>query len=370
VPDLVSVAVSLSLVLATSLAGPPKLPPMPGQSTPSPEPTPTKPDATKPDATKPSATKPTTPPPAKPAPAAPAKPEPAPVPPTGPAAAPATVPTPSFSPPVYVEPPQPDVATVPPPAAAPAESNEPAPSSNRRVPLPDADKAEEEAAVKKMPPPSRPPYRGIALFAGAGAMFAVALAEQIASHVIVKRRCIEPVAKQAEMTDPFDDETDAEEIGNAIIECVPGVLPVVALRVNSDLALVAMIGMATAGAILRADRTAYDHAFAMKRNAKIARLRGAGIGLIAVGATTWLTLGPASWGVLAKCDDAKCATRARAMGFSMRDVGAVFVAAGAAMLAFSETYRRKHEAYSRERAILWAPAIGRGYAGISLMQRF
>jgi len=236
------------------------------------------------------------------------------------------------------------------------------------TPLPGDDDA--ATPMKKMPPPSRPPYRGIALFAGAGAMFAVALAEQIASHVIVKRRCIEPVAKQAAMTDPFDDETDAEEIGNAIIECVPGVLPVVALRVNSDLALIAMIGMATAGAILRADRTAYDHAFASKRNNKIARLRGAGIGLIAVGATAWLTLGPASWGLLAKCDDAKCATRARAMGFSMRDVGAVLVAGGAAMLAFSETYRRKHEAYSRERAILWAPAIGRGYAGVSLMQRF
>ena len=229
---------------------------------------------------------------------------------------------------------------------------------------------EDEAPVKKMPPPSRPPYRGIGLFVGAGVTFGIALAEQIASHVIVKRRCINPVAEQANMTDPFDDETDAEEIGNAIIQCVPGILPVVALRVNSDLALVAMIGMATAGAMLRADRTAYDDAFASRRQNKIARLRGAGIGVIAVGATAWLTLGPASWGVLAKCGSAKCAGRARVMSFTTRDLGAVLVAAGAAMLAFSETYRRKHELYSRERAIMWAPSIGRGYAGVSLMQRF
>lgn len=236
------------------------------------------------------------------------------------------------------------------------------------APLPSVD--DDEAPAKKLPQSKRPPYKGIGLFIGASATFAVALAEQIAAHVIVKRRCIEPVAAQTQMTDPFDDQTDAEEIGNAVISCVPGILPVVALRVNSDLALVAMIGMVTAGAWLRAERVAYDDAFASRSQPKIGRLRGAGIGLIAVGAVTWLTMAPASWGILAKCDDAKCATRARAMGFAFRDVGAVLVAAGAGMLAFSETYRRKHEHFSRERALLWAPAIGRGFAGITLQQRF
>jgi len=229
---------------------------------------------------------------------------------------------------------------------------------------------EDATPTKTMPPPLRPPYRGIGLFVGAGVTLGIAIAEQVVSHVIVKRRCIEPVAEQAAMDDPFDDETDVEDLGNAILSCLPGVLPVVALRVNSDLALVAMIGMATAGAVLRGERDAYDDAFASRRSTKIPRLRGAGIGLVAVGALTWLTLGPASWGVLAKCDDARCAGGARVMGFASRSIGASFVAAGAAMLGYSESYRRRHEGFSRERALLWSPVMGRQMVGASLQGRF
>lgn len=351
----------VSLVMAAAVAGPPKLPPMPGQSA-APEPTPL------------SAKLPTQPKPAAPAPAAPTATAATPVaaPPSASTAAPATspgsppasatVPAPSFSG-RDAEPPQP---TVPAPRAP--RDGEGASPRMGPAPLPGGDPEVEPA--KKLPPPLRPPYRGIGLFVGASVSFGFALAEQIVAHVIVKRRCIEPVAEQAAMTDPFDSDTDAEEVGNAVITCVPGVLPVVALRVNSDIALLAMIGMATAGAIYRAERVAYDDAFASRKQARISRLRGAGIGLVAVGALTWLTMSPAAWGVLAKCDDAKCASRARVMGFLTRDAGAVLVASGAAMLGFSETYRRKHEHFSRERALLWAPTFGRGLVGISVQQRF
>lgn len=378
-PLLVSDVVMLwgSLALASVMAGPPKLPPMPGQGAPAPDPVtaklPTQPTPAKPTAT----AKPSAPAPAKPtAPAPDASSTPAATP--APSATTTTdVPPPTFVPP-NAEPPQPEPATNGPPPRDGAGASPPMRDDRGRDDRGRDDRGrgdrlpggDDDTPVKKMPPPLRPPYKGIGLFTGAGVMLGVALAEQIASHVIVKRRCIEPAAEQAAMTDPFDDDSDVEDVGNAIIKCVPGVLPVIALRVNSDLALVAMIGMATAGAILRAERIAYDDVFAGRMSKRIPKLRGAGVGLIAVGAATWLTLGPASWGVLAKCDDAKCAGRARAMGFTTRTIGAALVAAGAAMLGFSESYRRKHEHFNRERALLWAPMFGRGLAGVSVQQRF
>lgn len=359
-----------SLVVASAMMGPPKLPPMPGQSTPPEEPAPQTPKPPGATAKLPGA--PTAKPKAvTPAPAQPATP-------TGPAAAqPPTPKTPAGSGSGFevpnAEPPQPEPIAKPPapsPSKPPRAGEGASPSMNPAGGPPMLPGADPSTTRPKLPPPSRPPHRGIGLFVGAGTAFAVALAQQIAGHIIVKRRCIEPVAEQSAMTDPFDSDTDAEEIGNAIIECVPGVLPIVALRVNSDLALLAAVGMATAGAVLRGERQAYDDAFASRMSKRIPALRGAGIGLVAGGALTWLTLGPASWGVLAKCDNAKCASRARAMAFISRDVGVALAAAGAGMLAFSESYRRRHEAFSRERALLWAPVVGRGFAGISLMQRF
>lgn len=230
--------------------------------------------------------------------------------------------------------------------------------------LPSADDGD---APKKMPPPLRPPFRGIGLFVGAGVTFAVALSEQIAGHVLVKRRCIDPVARESMMV---DDTQAAEELGNAVVRCLPGVVPAIALRVNSDLALLATIGMATAGAMIRAERTSYDHAFANRKQKNIPALRGAGVGLIAGGVITWFTLGPAAWALLSKCGTAKCATRSRAMAFVTRDIGAVMAASGAAMLGFAESYRRHHERFSRERAIMYAPIFGRGMAGLGVSGKF
>jgi hypothetical protein len=226
---------------------------------------------------------------------------------------------------------------------------------------------EGEDAPRKMPPPLRPPYKGIGLFVGASVTFAVALSEQIAGHILVKRRCIDPVARESMMV---DDTQAAEELGDAVVRCLPGVVPAVALRINSDLALLATIGMVTAGAMLRAERKAYDDAFADRRQKNIAALRGAGIGLIAGGVITWFTLGPTAWALLSKCGTAKCATHARAMAFSTRDVGAVLAAAGAGMLGFAESYRRHHERFARERAIMFAPTFGRGMAGLGVTGRF
>jgi hypothetical protein len=186
--------------------------------------------------------------------------------------------------------------------------------------------------------------------------------------VLVKRRCIDPVAEQSMMEDPVEEEV--EQIGEAIVSCVPGVLPAIALRVHSDLALVSAISMAAAGAVLRGQRDAFDHVYASKRRNDIAKLRWAGVGLILGGVVTYLVTAPTAWGVLAKCDTAKCASRMRIMAFATRDVSAVLIAGGAGMLGYAEGYRRAHEKFGREKALSFSPSFGRGFAGLSLSGRF
>jgi hypothetical protein len=359
-----------ALLCIAGLLGPPKLPPMPGQdmqaqpkpTTPAAKPsTPAKTPAKTPSTTKPTtpAAKPTTP---ATTPASPPAGEPPP-----PAFAPEPVGTPEDPfqlPDAKAEPPQPE------PTAAPPASSDTKPSRRpgAREPLGPEIRGDAERETPKIPPPKRPPFSGVGLFAGAGVSFAIAISEQVVAHVLVKRRCIDPVVEQGRVEDPPEEE--AEQIGNAIIKCAPGVLPAIALRVHSDLALLSLIGMAAAGAMLRGQRDAYDHAFKSRSRKDIAKLRWAGVGMIAGGAVVYLVTGPTAWGILAKCDTGKCATRARIMGFTTRDVSAAMIAAGAGMLGYSEAYRKHHESYSRDRALSVAPSFGRGFAGLSLSGRF
>ncbi len=351
-----------ALLCIAGLVGPPKLPPMPGQDVPA-QPKPAAP--TKPGAAKPTTAKPTT---AKPTAAKPTTPTTKPSEPTTPAPAepPAATPEDPFQlPDAKAEPPQPE------PTASPKPADD-ARSRGKAPPRPAVNAGEipgdSDRERLKLPPPVRPPFTGIGLFAGAGVAFGVAIAEQIVGQVLVQRQCIDPVEAQSEMEDPIDEE--AEQIGNAIIKCGPGALPAIALRVHSDLALIAAIGMAAGGAHLRAQRNSYDHVFASKKRKDIGKLRWAGVGLIIGGAVTYLVTGPTSWGVMSKCSTGDCVARMRIMGFVTRDISAVLIASGAGMLAYAESYRVNHEKFTREKGLSFAPSFGRGFAGFSLTGRF
>jgi hypothetical protein len=205
----------------------------------------------------------------------------------------------------------------------------------------------------------------VALFVGASVTFAAALSEQIVAHVLVKRRCIDPIAAEK-----FDDIEDAEVLGEVVAKCIPGVIPAIALRVHSDIGLLASIGMAAGGAILRGRRLAHDDVFGGGPERDFRGLRWGGVSLIGLGVLTWFTTGGASWGMLAGCKSGKCATTARALNFSMRSTSAAFVAAGAGMLGFSEAYRRNREKFFRDRALSLFPTIGPQHAGLSLHGTF
>ncbi len=341
-----------ALALVVSLAGPPILPPLPGESAPaSPEPEP----EPKPAPTKPS----------KPAPTPVAEPS-APAPKLEPKAASASPPEGTFSIPKTEEPPQPAAAgpaPAPPPADAPAPKTDQGPTAAPRIGELPAEADADRPAFLQLPPPSRPPYRGTGLFIGAGVAFAVALTEQIIAHRLVKDRCIDPIGRGE-----FD---TGEDIGEAVTGCAPGVLPALALRVHSDIGLLAAIGLTTAGAMTRGNRDAYDDVFAATpRRRQVAGLRIAGISLIGTGVVSWLSTGAAAWGVVGGCGTARCVNGGRLMAFITRDVSAAMVASGAGMLAFAETYRRRHDGYTRDRALSVGPTISRGQFGLRAVGRF
>jgi hypothetical protein len=352
----VVVAPALALVLA--IAGPPKLPPIPGQGEPD-APDPQKPDAPKAAApAKPAAPVSKLPPkpvtePAAATPGSPPSFEPAPVPPSGvPEPAPTVTPPPEGAPAAD--------APAPPRRGGPGAAPSMAPGPS----LPGT--ADAPAPVLRFPPPVRPAFDGTGLLIGAGVAFALALTEQIVAHRLVVKRCIDPLDRQAAISDV---ET-AEDFGHAVAECVPGVLPAIALRVHSDLALVAAIAFAAGGAVMRARRQAFDHVFAGKKRRDIPALRISGISLIATGLVTWFATGAAAWGMLGSCHSAACAKQARRVHFATRDTGVAIAAAGAGMLGFAEGYRRAHDGFTRDRALSVAPVAGFGSYGFAISGRF
>ena len=170
--------------------------------------------------------------------------------------------------------------------------------------------------------------------------------------------------------DPGQAQSEAEDLGSALLRCAPGVLPAVVLRVQSDLALLGTIGLATAGAVLRAQRRAYDDVFGDRPARPMMGLRVAGISLIGTGVVTWLTTGALSWGLLATCRDTRCAARARLMAFTTRDAGAVLIAAGSGMLGYALAHRRAYDRFVRDRALSVGTTLLPGGAGLSLSGRF
>lgn len=270
-----------------------------------------------------------------------------------------------------MEPPRPEPggAAAPKSEGAPASGGERGPRRGPSIDLSPDDRDEQRPF--RLPPPARPPYAGLGLFIGAGVLFSASLSEQIVAHLLIKRRCIEPFAGSGGIDTMSDDgQTEAEDFAQALLECAPGVLPAVVLRIQSDVGLLATIGLASAGAVVRARRQAYDDVFADRPSNRMLRLRIAGASLLGAGVVTWLTTGAVSWGLLASCRDAKCATRARLMAFTTRDAGAVLIAAGSGMLAYSIGHLHAYDRFYRDRAFSLGTTILPGGAGLSLSGRF
>lgn len=370
----------MALAVAWGLLGPPKLPPLPGERPPEPAPTEdvTAVTPTRPTPKPASPSKPSGPAPQRPA----ARPDP---PPTTPEPSPSTVPggsqpqplpgVPTVPGPRVAEPPQPE-------ARGPApETTEDAPPARRREGPGSAPAMgdellpgeEQERPVLRFPPPVRPPYSGTGLMIGAGISFGASLAEQIVAHVLVKRRCIDPLGRPMEPDPMSPDEVqdEAQDFGQTLLRCAPGVLPAVALRIYSDVGLLTTIGLAAGGAAMAARQRAYDDVFADRAAPPMLGLRIAGASLVGVGVITWLTTGAVSWGLLASCRDAACASRARLMAFTTRDAGAVLTAAGAGMLSYTLAHRRAYDRTLRERLLsVGTTFVPGGGAGLSVSGRF
>ena len=352
-----------AMLVAAASSGPPVLPPVPGEQPPPDEDVPLDPAQRPTPAPRP----PQRPTPAPPPKSAPDKPTPRPAqPPPATSDAPDPPPDPppqgdAWSIPQADAPPQPEVGGPPPedaPTEAPAERKEP------EAPLdpPELPGDEVEDRRPRIPPPERPPYRGTGFFIGAGVTFGIALAEQIVGHILVKRQCIDPIGRGE-----FE---DTEDVGDIFAGCAPGVLPALALRLHSDLGLLATIGLVAGGAILRGQQDAWDDVFATPKPRKLKGLRVGGISLIGAGIVTWFVTGATAWGVLGKCTTARCANAARAMAFTTRDVSAIMVASGAGMLGYAEAVRRHTSRFVRDKALSAGPVLTPTFVGFSLRSRF
>ena len=102
----------------------------------------------------------------------------------------------------------------------------------------------------------------------------------------------------------------------------------------------------------------------------MAGLRIGGISLIGAGVVSWLSTGAAAWGVVGNCGTTRCVNSGRLMGFITRDISAAMVASGAGMLGFAETYRRRHDGYTRDRILSVGPTVSLQGAGIRIGGRF
>jgi len=222
---------------------------------------------------------------------------------------------------------------------------------------------DEEAARPRVPPPARPQFSGVGMLVGAGVTFVVAIVEQSIAHRLVARECIEP-AEGADIQ-------TAEDFGNLLINCAPGLVPAAPLRIHSDVNLIATVALTAAGAGLRGHRDAWDDVFRRQKKSKRHRaLSIAGATLIPVGFASWLITSAAAWKRLGSCTDASCAIKARLMAFTTRDASVAVVAAGAGMLAYGLAYNRSHGRFAREKALTVAPQVSWQSLGLQLRGKF
>lgn len=349
----------LVLALGSALVGPPKLPPLPGTG--GPEPSPEAPrDVAKPTVAP--ETKATRPTPRQDAaetgtPAEPESPDPREDPQDSEASSAGGAGVPEL-----VDPPGKPSEQEPLPPFQPAPGSAPPPGPSASPPPPGTIPGEPPPPnLSFLPPPSRPPFGGNGLFIAAGTALGLAIVEQIVGHVLLKRNCIDRVAGKVFSED--------EDLNRVLRRCGPSAVPALALRVHSDLALLAMIGLVSGGAVLRGRQAAHDHVFA-NAPAPHVRLRYAGIGLIGGGVLTWLTTSTGSWGWVGHCRTPGCVSGARIFGFAMRDVSAIMVAAGAGMLIYSEAHRRNSERHRRETGFGIQPAATASFFGLSASGRF
>ncbi len=330
------------LAMTLTVAGPPPLPPLPGQSGSEPAPR--------------AGPLPQRPAPKAPAPASvPEASRPAPTP--NDAARPGPEPqgveapaTDEFTRPVLVEPPQPEPIAPSPPEPPPG-AHTTATEAPRMKDGPGRI-GEEESLRVPLPPPERPPHSGVGLFATAGVLFALAVVEQAVGQVLVQRRCIDPLEGMVLTPEDLDD---------AVFTCTSGVLPAFILQIHAGLNIVGAMALTAGGGGLRAERDAWDDVFKAERNRAHAKLRGTGVSLIAGGFGVWLTSSAVTFGLMVRCNTGGCVRRNRITGFVIRDVGFAMMTAGVGLLTYGEIYRRRRGLFDRERRMTLSPmAFGEG----------
>lgn len=258
---------------------------------------------------------------------------------------------------VHPPPPPPPAVRRPPPPPPPAVRRPPPPPPPRPPPPPPAKPravvplpaVEPPIATPSPPVPVRPDPRplggGVGLSLGAGAALTTSIGLQVVAHMLVRRRCLDPLVSSE---NPGIDRA-------AIARCVADEPGLVAASVGGGLGMLASVGLAggagwaRGGSASRSDRTP-------RRGA-----RAVGAIFVALGLSTIIT----STAQFGECATSQCHSDMRIVDLVVRNAGALLVAGGTGMLTHDRRLRG-----SRTSRVKMNLEVKPTMVGVSMTARF
>lgn len=213
--------------------------------------------------------------------------------------------------------------------------------------------------------PPKPDAKGTGAFVTSGVLFVAAIGEYIAAHSLLKKRCVRPLAG----ADLLGDEAD-----QYVADCSITMLQAGALKLHGSINALASIGIAAAGASIRARYDAHHDVFESGRHKKTQPLRTAGASLLGVGLFTWLGSAVGTWAGTIACTELGCVERLRTAQNVLTLSSFALITSGTGMLTYGLLYERRYTEnatiYGHIQRMQLLPTASRNHVGVSLVGRF
>ncbi|TPV97047.1 MAG: hypothetical protein B7733_01485 [Myxococcales bacterium FL481] len=221
------------------------------------------------------------------------------------------------------------------------------------------------AALPAIAVPPKPTARGTGVFVASGILFATAVGEYIAAHVLLKRQCLQALA----LLDPLSEET-----GEEVTACSASMLQAAALKLHGSINALASVGVAAAGGSIRARHDAHRDVFESGRHHQTQNLRTAGAAMLGVGLFTWLGSAAGTWASTVACDDLDCVERLRGAQTALTLSSFALVTVGTGVLTYGLLYERRYAEnatiYGHIQRLQLLTTARRGQVGVHLVGQF
>lgn len=224
-----------------------------------------------------------------------------------------------------------------------------------------------------------PPTRGTGWLAAAGVVGGMALVQHAVVVGVFNGTCgvVTEAATDASMMmdEEMTDEETAEEVAGLAalgVACAATVTPSLIVRLGTPVLLGASLGMAAAGAGVRARSDAFRDRFGRHKTKRWKGITYDVVGgtLLGVGLLLWISSRASLLGNGVNCGSISCYTR---YDFSTLHGSAAMTISGAAVLTYGLAYRRAQRHYGRPGVpveLQLSPSVSRNTGGLSLAGRF